>query len=74
MVNMFIKCGNYGIIIAIPSLYVCLSTYPHRPTTTKRLKINKKRSFVMIFSINRDVLLNHLIIVQKGLPVKTPLP
>lgn len=28
----------------------------------------------MIFSINRDVLLNHLIIVQKGLPVKTPLP
>ncbi|MFA5560183.1 MAG: DNA polymerase III subunit beta [Acholeplasmataceae bacterium] len=28
----------------------------------------------MIFSINRDVLLNHLIIVQRGLPVKTPLP
>ena len=28
----------------------------------------------MNFTINRDVLLNHLIHVQKGLPVKTPLP
>lgn len=28
----------------------------------------------MIFSIDRDVLLNHLLIVQKGLPSKTPLP
>lgn len=28
----------------------------------------------MIFSIDRDVLLNHLLIVQKALPIKTPLP
>ena len=28
----------------------------------------------MIFSIDRDVLLNHLLIVQKGLPSKTPYP
>jgi DNA polymerase-3 subunit beta len=28
----------------------------------------------MIFSIDRDVLLNQLLIVQKGLPSKTPLP
>ncbi|MDL2292951.1 DNA polymerase III subunit beta [Acholeplasma sp. OttesenSCG-928-E16] len=28
----------------------------------------------MIFSIDRDVLLNHLLIVQKGLPSKTPFP
>lgn len=28
----------------------------------------------MIFSLDRDVLLNQLLIVQKGLPVKTPLP
>jgi DNA polymerase-3 subunit beta len=28
----------------------------------------------MIFNIDRDVLLNHLLTVQKGLPSKTPLP
>ena len=28
----------------------------------------------MIFSVDRDVLLNQLLIVQKGLPAKTPLP
>lgn len=28
----------------------------------------------MIFSMDRDTLLNHLIIIQKGLPNKTPLP
>lgn len=28
----------------------------------------------MIFSINRDVLLNNLIVIQRGLPNKTPLP
>ncbi len=28
----------------------------------------------MIFSIDRDILLNHLLVVQKGLPSKTPLP
>jgi DNA polymerase-3 subunit beta len=28
----------------------------------------------MIFSIDRDILLNHLNIIQKGLPVKTPMP
>ena len=28
----------------------------------------------MIFSIDRDILLNHLLVVQKGLPNKTPLP
>lgn len=28
----------------------------------------------MIFTIDRDVLLNHLLIIQKGLPNKTPLP
>jgi DNA polymerase III subunit beta len=28
----------------------------------------------MIFSIDRDVLLNQLLIIQKGLPSKTPLP
>ena len=28
----------------------------------------------MIFSIDRDVLLNQLLIIQKGLPAKTPLP
>jgi DNA polymerase-3 subunit beta len=28
----------------------------------------------MIFSIKRDALLNHLLVVQKGLPNKTPLP
>jgi DNA polymerase III subunit beta len=28
----------------------------------------------MIFAINRDVLLNQLLIIQKGLPVKTPMP
>ncbi|MDD4193839.1 MAG: DNA polymerase III subunit beta [Acholeplasmataceae bacterium] len=28
----------------------------------------------MIFAIDRDVLLNHLLIIQKGLPNKTPLP
>lgn len=28
----------------------------------------------MIFSIDRDILLNNLLIIQKGLPTKTPLP
>lgn len=28
----------------------------------------------MIFTIDRDVLLNHLLVIQKGLPNKTPLP
>jgi len=28
----------------------------------------------MIFSIDRDILLNHLNIIQKGLPLKTPMP
>ena len=28
----------------------------------------------MIFSIDRDILLNHLNIIQKGLPIKTPMP
>ncbi len=28
----------------------------------------------MIFNIDRDILLNHLLVVQKGLPSKTPLP
>ena len=28
----------------------------------------------MIFNIDRDILLNHLLVVQKGLPNKTPLP
>ena len=28
----------------------------------------------MTFSINRDTLLNNLIIMQKGLPNRTPLP
>jgi DNA polymerase III subunit beta len=28
----------------------------------------------MIFNIDRDILLNHLLVIQKGLPTKTPLP
>ena len=28
----------------------------------------------MIFSVDRDVLLNQLLIASKGLPTKTPLP
>lgn len=28
----------------------------------------------MIFSIDRDILLNHLNVIQKGLPIKTPMP
>ena len=28
----------------------------------------------MIFSINQDVLLDTLNVIQRGLPVKTPLP
>jgi DNA polymerase-3 subunit beta len=55
-----------------------LLRFIHKFTTTNNnnitKRINCKGDIDMIFSINRDVLLNNLIVIQRGLPNKTPLP
>ena len=76
---MFINLlDKYGKIIPIIRKRFIVS-YPHitAPNSYNNIKIriNKGENLKMTFSINRDVLLlNNLIIMQKGLPNRTPLP